>query len=90
LSAAAIDKLDPLKRQSDLDRDLWAKGVCNFICGLIGGLPIIAEIVRSSANISSGAKSKNSNFFHGCFILAFSFFFHGFLMKFQCQHYPHF
>ncbi|MGZ3771550.1 MAG: SulP family inorganic anion transporter [Bdellovibrio sp.] len=71
LSSFAVDKLDPLKRSSNLNRDLWSKGVCNIICGFFGGLPIITEIVRSSANISSGAKSIFANFFHGIFILAF-------------------
>lgn len=69
LSAAAVDKIDPLKRKSDLDRDLLSKGICNMASAAIGGLPMIAEIVRSSANISYGAKSKFSNFFHGLFIL---------------------
>ncbi len=72
LSAYAVDKIDPLKRQTDLNRDLWSKGLCNILCGLIGGLPIITEIVRSSANISNGAQSIKANFFHGVFILVFA------------------
>lgn len=71
LSASAVDKLDPQKRESDFDRELWSKGVVNLACGLLGGLPIIAEIVRSSANITQGAKSPLSNFSHGFFILVF-------------------
>lgn len=71
LSASAVDKLDPLKRESDFDRELWSKGVVNLCCGLIGGLPIIAEIVRSSANISQGAKTPKANFLHSAFMLAF-------------------
>jgi MFS superfamily sulfate permease-like transporter len=69
LSASAVDKLDPQHRKSDLDRDLFSKGVCNMISASIGGLPMIAEIVRSSANVSYGAQSWRSNFVHGVVIL---------------------
>lgn len=69
LSAAAVDKIDPLRRKSDLDRDLLSKGVTNMISAGIGGLPMIAEIVRSSANVSYGAKTWKSNFIHGLMIL---------------------
>lgn len=71
LSTYAIDKLDPLKRTSDLNIDLISKGVCNSILGMIGGLPIISEIVRSSANVMSGATQRTSNLFHGFFVLLF-------------------
>lgn len=71
LSAKAVDALDPQKRTSDLDKDLLATGVGNLTAGLLGGLPMISEIVRSSANISYGARSKLSNFFHGMFLLVF-------------------
>lgn len=71
LSTYAVDKLDPLKRTSDLNMDLISKGVCNSILGMIGGLPIISEIVRSSANVMSGATQRSSNLFHGIFVLLF-------------------
>ncbi len=71
LSCAAVDKLDPYKRHANLSRDVAAVGLGSALCGLVGGLPMIAEIVRSTANVANGAKTRWSNFFHGVFMLVF-------------------
>ncbi|MDQ4140273.1 MAG: SulP family inorganic anion transporter, partial [Bacteroidota bacterium] len=69
LSVEAVDRMDPLKRVTPTNRELKAQGIGNFISGLLGGLPMTAVIVRSSANINSGAKTKLSAFFHGILLL---------------------
>ncbi|MBS0001027.1 MAG: SulP family inorganic anion transporter [Cyclobacteriaceae bacterium] len=70
LSVEATDKLDPIKRVTPTNRELKAQGIGNIISGLIGGLPITQVIVRSSANIQSGGKTKASSFLHGVLLLA--------------------
>ena len=69
LSIEAVDKLDPLKRKTNQNAELKAQGIGNILCGLIGGLPITAVIVRSSANLDAGAKSKMSAVYHGVILL---------------------
>ncbi|MCD9186523.1 MAG: hypothetical protein LUM44_08820 [Pyrinomonadaceae bacterium] len=69
LCLEAVDRLDPLKRYSPTNRELKAQGVGNIISGLIGGLPITSVIVRSSANVNSGGKTKISTIFHGTLLL---------------------
>jgi MFS superfamily sulfate permease-like transporter len=77
LSLEATDKLDPLKRLAPTNRELKAQGVGNIISGLLGGLPITAVIVRSSANINAGGKTSLSCFIHGlCLLLSVMFFAH--------------
>lgn len=69
LGIEAVDKLDPLKRVSPPNRELKAQGLGNIFSGLLGGLPLTSVVVRSSANVSSGAKSKMSAIFHGMLML---------------------
>lgn len=69
LSLEAVDKLDPLKRTAPTNQELKAQGVGNFISGMMGGLPITAVIVRSSANINAGAHTKVACIVHGVLLL---------------------
>lgn len=69
LCVEAIDKLDPLKRESDTNRELFAQGVGNAVAGALGGIPMTAVIVRGSANVQSGAQSRLSSFVHGVLLV---------------------
>jgi len=69
LCVEATDKLDPHKRVTPTNRELKAQGLGNIVSGLIGGLPVTQVIVRSSANIAFGGKTKLSAILHGVFLL---------------------
>ncbi|HEY4305202.1 MAG TPA: SulP family inorganic anion transporter [Gemmatimonadaceae bacterium] len=69
LSVEATDKLDPWKRTSPTNRELFAQGSGNILSGLLGGLPMTGVIVRSAANVSAGGRTWRSSWVHGLFLL---------------------
>lgn len=69
LSIEAVDDLDPYQRVTPTNRELKAQGVGNLISGMVGGLPVTSVIVRSSANVNAGARSKMSTIMHGSLLL---------------------
>ena len=69
LSLEATDRMDPLKREAPANRELVAQGIGNALCGLAGGLPMTGVIVRSSANVYAGAKTRASAILHGVLLL---------------------
>lgn len=73
LSVEAVDKLDPYKRVTPTDQELFAQGVGNIASGLLGGLPITQVIVRSSANVQAGGKTRAATMIHGLLLLLCSF-----------------
>lgn len=73
LSSKAIDKIDPKKRKTNLNKDLWAMGASTVVSGVLGGFPVIAVIARSSVNINHGAKTRFSNLYQGLLIVLFVF-----------------
>ena len=78
LSIKAVDKLDPLKRRSSVNKDLRALGIATTISGFVGGLNVVTVIARSSVNVNNGASNKSANLFHALFLL-------GFILLFQDQ-----
>ena len=71
LSIKAVDKIDPLRRRSDINKDLKALGIASMVSGFLGGLNVVTVIARSSVNTNNGATNRSSNFFHALFILVF-------------------
>lgn len=69
LSIEAVDNIDPERRVTNTNKELFAQGVGNSVAALIGGLPVTSVIVRSSANVNAGARSKTSAVIHGVFLL---------------------
>ncbi|MDG1730218.1 MAG: SulP family inorganic anion transporter [Algibacter sp.] len=75
LSIKAVDKLDPEKRRSNVNRDLKALGLATVGSGLLGGLNVVTVIARSSVNVNQGGSNRSSNFFHALFLVFFIVFF---------------
>jgi len=69
LNMEAVDRIDPWKRKSPPNTELLAQGAGNLVSGLMGGLPVTSVIVRSSANVNAGARTRAAAFFHGVFLL---------------------
>ncbi len=71
LSIKAVDKLDPMKRRSNINKDLRALGIANGISGFFGGLNVVTVIARSSVNVNNSATNRSANFFHAAFLVVF-------------------
>jgi MFS superfamily sulfate permease-like transporter len=72
LCVEATDKLDPYKRFTNTNRELKAQGIGNILSGFLGGLPMTSVVVRSSANINSGGRTKLATVFHGFLLILFA------------------
>lgn len=71
LSIKAVDKLDPEKRRSNVNKDLKALGLATVGSGFLGGLNVVTVIARSSVNVNNGGSNRSSNFFHALFLVVF-------------------
>ncbi|WP_103866665.1 SulP family inorganic anion transporter [Aquimarina sp. I32.4] len=71
LSIKAVDKLDPLKRRSNINKDLTALGIASIVSGFLGGLNVVTVIARSSVNVNNSGSNRSSNFFHSFFLILF-------------------
>lgn len=81
LSIKAIDKIDPEKRKSNFNKDLKGVGFSTMLSGLLGGLPVVTVVARSSVNVNQGAKTRLSGFFNSIFILLIILFLTSYLNK---------
>lgn len=71
LSIKAVDKLDPEKRRSNINKDMRALGIATIVSGFLGGMNVGTVISRSSVNVNNQASNRSSNFFHALFLLLF-------------------
>ncbi|MDC1162142.1 SulP family inorganic anion transporter [Tenacibaculum sp.] len=71
LSIKAVDKLDPQKRRSNVNKDIRALGLATVISGFLGGLNVVTVIARSSVNVNNNGSNRSANFFHASFLVAF-------------------
>lgn len=81
LSIKAVDKLDPMNRRSNVNKDLKALGLATSLSGLVGGLNVVTVIARSSVNVNNGATNRSANFFHAVFLVVFVLLFQDQLRK---------
>ncbi|MCT4698742.1 SulP family inorganic anion transporter [Tenacibaculum haliotis] len=71
LSIKAVDKLDPLKRRSNINKDIRALGLATVVSGFLGGLNVVTVIARSSVNVNNKGSNRSANFFHAAFLIVF-------------------